>query len=139
MKDRKLGRTARRIGASTVVLVAFAACAGAGARRGQEAVHENRDLLTHEQIEGHGFTNAYEAIEALRSNWLSTRGTDTILGTPTEVVVYYDETRLGGVETLRWIAPMDIAYIRYFDGKEATARWGVGHGQGVIYVSTHPM
>jgi hypothetical protein len=118
------------------VLVAFcAACAGNNPRQ----THEDRDLLTKAQVDGQGFTNLYDAVEALRSNWLTARGPDTILGTPTEVIVYFDATRLGGVETLRWIAPGDVVYIRHYDGKDATSRWGVGHGQGVIFVSTHPM
>jgi hypothetical protein len=27
-------------------------------------------------------------------------------------------------------------YMKYFDGISATARWGLDHGAGVIYVST---
>ncbi|MGH7463012.1 MAG: hypothetical protein ACREMA_18555 [Longimicrobiales bacterium] len=53
-------------------------------------------------------------------------------------MVYIDDTRLGGVETLRSISTASISYIRYYDGVTATGRWGIDHGQGVIFVSTRP-
>jgi hypothetical protein len=40
------------------------------------------------------------------------------------------------VETLRAIGLANVAYIRYIDGVTASARWGLDHGQGVIFVST---
>ena len=46
---------------------------------------------------------------------------------------------MGGVETLRTIDLRPVTYIRYFDGIAATARWGLDHGAGAIYVSTHPL
>ena len=99
---------------------------------------ETRDhgTLTREQIAESHFNTAYDAVEALRSNWLRARGTDSFQ-TPSEVVVYLENTRLGGTETLREIAANTIVYIRFYDGVSATARWGIGHAAGVIYVSTH--
>jgi hypothetical protein len=52
------------------------------------------------------------------------------------VQVYLDDARLGGVDELKRIPIHHVAYIRYFDGLAASARWGLDHGQGVIYVST---
>src|SRR5215467_6184931 len=100
---------------------------------------EARDhgTLTKEQIAESHFNTAYDAVEALRSNWLNARGTDSFR-TPSEVLVYLDNTKLGGTETLREIAANTIVYMRFYDGIAATGRWGIGHGAGVIYVSTHP-
>lgn len=95
-------------------------------------------MLTKEQIAENHFNTAYDAVEALRSNWLRARGTDSFQ-TPSEVLVYLDNTRLGGTDTLREIAANTIYYMRFFDGVAATGRWGVGHAAGVIYVSTHPV
>jgi hypothetical protein len=53
--------------------------------------------------------------------------------------VYFDGIHFGGVESLRTIDLRPVTYIRFFDGIAATARWGLGHGQGAIYVSTHPV
>jgi hypothetical protein len=109
------------------------ACASGGAARSGARV--DVALITREQIVAYQFRNAYDAVQALHSQWLSTRGTDSF-SNPTQVWVYLDDTRLGGIETLRHIATSSIAYIRHFDGLAATARWGLDHGQGVIYVST---
>ncbi len=98
----------------------------------------DRTLLTSEQFANHGYNTAYDVVEAMRSNWLAERGTDSF-SSPTKVQVYFDGIKLGGVETLRTIDLRPVTYIRFFDGVTATARWGIGHGQGAIYVSTHPL
>lgn len=92
-------------------------------------------LLTEDEISRAAYQNAFELVQALRSNWLRARGTDS-LTRPTEVVVYRDNVRMGGVETLRAMATMDIATIRFIDGISASGRWGLDHGSGVIFVVT---
>jgi hypothetical protein len=109
------------------------ACSGRAVVSG--APRADRSLITREQIIEHGFTNAYEAVESLRSNWLLTKGPDSI-NNPSEVLVYLDNVRLGGVQTLKTISVTSVQWIRHYDGLTATARWGLDHGQGVIFVST---
>ena len=94
-------------------------------------------MLTQTQFGEHQFNTAFDAIESLRSNWLKTRGTDSFQS-PSQVRVYLDNVSLGDTASLRTIAINTIVYIRYFDGIAATARWGLDHGAGVIYVSTRP-
>ncbi len=53
--------------------------------------------------------------------------------------MYHDDSRMGGVESLRWIPTSDIRYIRYYDPVTASGRWGLDHGHGVIYVSSRPL
>ncbi len=118
-----------------LLLALISACASASSRASTAPV--DRNLITHEQLREYEFRNALEAIEALRSNWLRTRGTDSF-NSPTQVQVYLNDARLGGIETLRWISTPEIDYIRYYDGIAASSRWGLGHGQGVIFVSTSP-
>jgi hypothetical protein len=101
----------------------------------QASAHPERDVITREQILENRFATAWEAIDALRTNWLQTRGTNSMRN-PGEVLVYLDDNRLGGVETLRTYPTTNIMYIRYFDRLAATARWGVDHTQGVIVIST---
>jgi hypothetical protein len=98
----------------------------------------DRSMLTQAQLNAHQFNTAFDAIEALRSNWLNTRGADSFQN-PTQVRVYLDNISLGDTATLRTIAINTIVYIRYFDGVQATARWGLNHGAGAIYVSTRPL
>jgi hypothetical protein len=96
----------------------------------------DRDLLTQATLVEHNFANAYEAVEALRPTWLLTRGSSSLLAAQVQVVVYLNDTRLGGIETLQQITTPAIVTIRHFDGLAATARWGLDHGQGVILVTT---
>jgi hypothetical protein len=121
----------------TLVAFGFLLLAPACATRSAAGrrVGADRNLITREQILEHRFNNAYEAVQALHSNWLATRGPDSFQN-PSQVWVYLDNTRLGGVETLREIGSVNIGSIRYYDGVAATARWGLDHGSGVIFVTT---
>jgi len=101
-----------------------------------EGARPDRTVITQEQILEHNFTNAYEAVQALHSNWLQTKGTDSFQN-PSQVRVYVDDTHFGGVESLRNLQIRSIQTIRHFDGVAATARWGIDHGGGVILVTTH--
>jgi len=116
------------------LLLLCSGCASSGSK--SQSVDLN--LITQEQIREHRFTNAYDAVAALRSNWLRTRGPDSF-STPTTVQVYYDATRLGGIETLRSLNTASIVYIKYYDGIAASGRWGLDHGQGVILVASRPL
>ena len=120
----------------TIVCLAVAsACSLHQANTGSRV---DRTLLTPEQFGNRGYTNAYEVVAAMRSNWLAERGPDSF-ASPAKVQVYLDGIRLGGAESLRSIDLRPVTYIRYFDGIAATARWGLDHGMGAIYVSTHPL
>jgi hypothetical protein len=123
--------TARTLILAFLACLTLAACSQSGRARPRQ----NLSLITREQINENHFLNAYDAVQATRSNWLQTRGTDSF-ATPSEVVVYRDNVKLGGVAELRSIQATTIAYIRYYDGVEATSRWGVGHSAGVIQVSS---
>jgi hypothetical protein len=115
-----------------VLAATLLGCAGAP---GTSRPSVDRNVLVRSQFADRGYKSAYEVVQALRSTWLSARGTDSF-NTPTEVQVYLDDMRLGGVETLKTIDVQSLASMRFFDGNAATARWGLGHGAGVIYLST---
>jgi hypothetical protein len=126
-------------GRMAVFAVLSSSMAVAGCRRTStaETTRGDRNVITRTQIGDPRFTTAYDAVEALRSNWLNTRGSDSFRN-PSIVRVYLDNVSLGDKETLRSIAISTISYIRYFDGISASSRWGLDHGAGVIYVSTRP-
>jgi hypothetical protein len=115
-----------------LALVAIPACSGQS-KPGSPV--RDRNVITHEQMQEGHFRNVYDAVVALHSNWLLTKGTDSHVA-PGQVLVYFDNTRYGGVESLRGIATTSISYVRYYDAVAATARWGLDHGHGVIFVST---
>ncbi|MBW3630583.1 MAG: hypothetical protein KY464_14970 [Gemmatimonadetes bacterium] len=121
----------RSLVALTVLLLAGGCASAAGGAR----TSGRSDLIVEEQIRSRGFTSAYDVVETLRGNWLRTRGVDSF-STPSEIQVYVDNVRLGGIHMLRQIAPMTVTYIQWFNPIDASARWGLGHGAGAIYVST---
>jgi len=94
------------------------------------------DTLTQEEMLANHFTNLHDAISALRANWLVVRGTDSFVR-PSQVMVYFDLTRLGGVSELRGVTVNTVMWARHYSAVDATMRWGVGHGAGVILLSSH--
>jgi hypothetical protein len=128
-------------------LLVFAAllAAGCAGRRDNSPPPISREVLTRAQIDEAHATNAYEAVERLRSRWLRQRGTTQMPATgggpqfrENPIAVYLDDQRLGTLEALRTIEVAAIRYIRFFPPVEAAARWGFNHGGGVIFVSTRP-
>ena len=130
-----------------LLLLAAALAAGCAGRREEARTPppQSRDVLTRGQIDESHATNAYEAVERLRSRWLRQRGTTQMPASPggaqfreNPIAVYLDDQRLGTVETLRTIEVAAIRYMRVYPPVEAAARWGFNHGGGVIFVSTRP-
>ena len=115
-------------------LVALGACSSHA--RTSSGDRPDRNLITANDIRDGHFVNAYDAVEALRPNWLTPRGTDSF-AKPSQIEVYYDATHLGTVETLRTIVAANIVYIRWYDGTQAQQRFGIGHSAGVIQISSH--
>ena len=113
------------------------AVSGCGARTTSGPIAD-RSVLVADQFVDRGFNNLYDVVQALRANWLNARGPDSFTS-PSVVQVYLDDNHLGGIESLRAIDVRPIGFLRYFDGVSAMARWGIGHGAGVVYVSTRPM
>ena len=136
--------------------------------RAQDSVKVERptsDLITREQIAGVKSSSLLDVVEALHSNWLrermltprdrSTARQDTsgkaqylaenngsgrsMPGENGGIQVYFDGTRMGGVDQLKNIRPSDVYSIRRINGVDAQARFGVGHSGGVLYVSSVTM
>ncbi len=122
-------RPARLLAACLVVVCS--ACATTGRR-----ALPGRNVISRDEMLQNRFITVYDAVVALRSNWLIVRP-NTLTTTQEDVVVYYDVTRLGSPVELRNIAVRDVQYVQYLDPVEATQRYGVGHSQGVIFVSSH--
>lgn len=110
-----------------------------------------RDLITREQIEASGVANVYDLVQSLHPEWLRTRGvksltegdrleggmggTRVIEGTDSRLV-YLDEARIGGLETLQQIPTTTVGSVRYLDAAAATYRWGTGHPHGAIWITS---
>ena len=92
-------------------------------------------MLTRDEMLQGNYTTVYDAVEARRSMWLRPRGPDSFVQ-PSVVWVYIDGVRAGEVDLLRRLQPHLVNTVRFYDGTEATSRWGVDNGAGVIHVST---
>lgn len=94
------------------------------------------ERLSQEEMLREHFTNVYDAVASLRSAWLNVRGTDSFTQ-PSQVWIYYDANRLGGVDEMRGVLVNSVASVRHYNGVDATMRWGVGHNAGAIQILSH--
>ncbi len=118
-----------------LLLAVTVACAPAQTGDAASAPRANPNLITQQEVQASNQSNAFEVVNALRPQWLRVRGMQSVHHQGT-VVVYYDDTRLGGPETLRQIPANAIVSLRFVDQVTATQRWGLDHGHGAIVVST---
>ena len=114
--------------------VIVSGCTHGSARHAQRA---QADLITRAEMERNEYASLYEVVQALRGQWLRTRGPTTILGRPSEVQVMVDDMRLGGVTTLRSLTRDNVVTIAFVDPVTAAQRWGGRYAQGTIVVTTH--
>ncbi len=96
----------------------------------------SRDVITQEELAKVDVQNALDAVRRLRPSFLQTHGgaSSSISQGPQDVVVYVDNTRMGGPSTLAQIPITDVKEIQYLNGPDATQRYGTGHGSGAIIV-----
>jgi hypothetical protein len=122
---------------SPLLLLLLAALAAACSTNGVGTRAGRSDLITVQDLQAANATNLFDAVRAIRPNWLRARSPNS-LQRQGQVQVYFDDTRVGGVEALRNLPMQGIAFIQWFDPITASARWGLDHEQGAIYVSTRP-
>ena len=97
----------------------------------------DQQLITRDVIRSTQYTNMYDVVLALRSNWVRVRPAESIQGKSPTIQVYLDNQRLaGGADELRQLSPTNVESVRYFDPITASARWGMDHGAGALYVTT---
>lgn len=121
------------------------------------------DLITREQLSEPRYSNVYMLVEALHNNWLQQRraapadrsraGMDStsgkaqytadysgagksLLGSAGGIQVYVDGTRVGGVDMLKQLSPLDLYSVRRMSPNDAQGRFGIGNGDGAIIVTT---
>ncbi len=135
-------RATRLLLAASLALVSTTGCASGGGAGGTGATtaaasrpKQDPNVITRQQIEEQRFATAYDVVKTLRGNWLNVRGTESFRY-PTAVQVYMDDVHVGDVSVLSTLATTPIQFIRYYNAQDATAKWGVDHGRGAIYIST---
>jgi hypothetical protein len=102
-----------------------------------------RLLLASSELRRSIATNALEAVEMGRPEWLqqqrkdeAARGSAPANGPveSTSLVVYVGDEKVGAIETLRDIAIPEISELRFYDARDARRRWGTAHKYGAIEV-----
>ncbi|CAN5399778.1 hypothetical protein BH24GEM3_BH24GEM3_23970 [soil metagenome] len=132
-----------------VAMILLAAAIGVGCASSAEGngAQQPTEVITAQEIAGVEVNDAFEAVQRLRPQLLRTRSTATVRsagpeGQPTgiatqsgtELTVYVDNLRVGGVEALRNISARRVQEIRYVNARDATTRYGTGHIGGVLEV-----
>jgi outer membrane cobalamin receptor len=127
------------VGMAVAVLAVSCASSGTPARSDSDAqrTSRNRNLITQEEIKESSARDAYHAVQILRPDWLRSRGASSVRDpTPVAVVAYVDGQRFGGATSLEQFLIGTFKEIRYYNGSDATSRWGTGHAGGVILLVT---
>ena len=115
-----------------LAVLCVAACASSSAA----TPRRTRDVITAEEIARTRPGTAYDVVEALRPEFLRSRGPVSTDGTQEYAVVYLDGVRAGGLIELRRVPAEVLAEIRYISGPDATTRYGTGHAGGAILITT---
>ena len=93
------------------------------------------NVLTGDQIRETNVGNVYDALRRLRPQWLRARGSASIVSPEsTAPVVYVSGIRRGELRTLQNVNVDQVRRVEFIDGRDATTRFGTGHGGGVIMV-----
>jgi hypothetical protein len=121
--------------AAVAILALTTACAGNPSPR---TPGPDPNIIEAQQLVAAPYANVFDAVQALRPQWLRARGR-TSINQSESVKVYLDDSLMGGPDQLRNITLKSISAVRYLNGVEATQRWGLDHGQGAIAVSTREM
>ena len=121
---------------SAVVGCASSPSSGTSASQQSTPRRGSSDRITQEELATIDVQNALQAVQRLRPSFLQNRGgaSSSITQGPQDVVVYVDQTRMGGPSTLAQIPITDVKEIQHLSGTDATQRYGTGHGSGVIIV-----
>src|SRR5262245_52048709 len=120
---------------ASAVLGACASGAGSGSR-----IASSPNLITQSEIDEarqSGVRDLYELIERRRPRWLQARPERSI-NLQTSILVFQNNSRLGGIDALRGYPLGSVTSIRYVDAAQAGQLPGGGgaHVQGAIVIST---
>jgi hypothetical protein len=132
----------RRLAVDVVLLLSLAACAPATSTTARDpnsyqVLQHDASVLGEREIADAQVVNVYDAVTRLRPQFIKHRGPTSInLSGQSQMNVYLDDMRLGGLDIMRSTSVGGIRSIRYVNASEATFRWGVNNSGGAILLST---
>lgn len=121
------------------VVLATAACASIHSvpREAMPSPDTSRHLLASAELRSVEGLDAFEAIRRLKPSWLTGRGVSTLVAPEREgLKVYLDGMPHGDLRTLKRMSIRTIEEIRLLDSRQATTRYGIGHPDGALEIST---
>lgn len=125
--------------AAAGMLVVLAACApAAGTNGGEPGPRSDRNFISTEEVRASTAQNAYDAVQSMRASWLRKKRGEQSFYAQNDVIVYLNNARMGGLDSLRQISLGTVTWMRFFEPSAANYRWGTGHSHGAILVSTEP-
>lgn len=98
-----------------------------------EAPAADEDVITLDDLREAKVATVFDGIRLLRPRWLRARGRQRMTR-EAEVVVYFDNQRMGGIELLQSLNPELVLEIRYYNAPDATMKFGTNNDGGVIAV-----
>ena len=120
----------RRAILTPLLALALAGCASSGGGTSSGPT----DLITAEELANVAELNAYQAVQRLRPQWLTTRGRVSF-SAGQGVRLYVNGVQTGFASDLTSMRASSVASMRFLSGREATARYGTDHGDGAILVT----
>jgi hypothetical protein len=142
------GRSSRRdTAAALFAALALAGCASGGGGNGEgqpgaplsataPAEVTEPNVLTAAQLRQTDTSTLWDALRRLRPQWLQARADISLVDADGggRAVVYLHGIRHGELSTLRQFNIDKVLRVEFIDGRDATTRFGTGHGGGVIMV-----
>ena len=145
-------RTHASAALAAATLVLLAACGAAppetvpapaagvttAADSGSSRARFSRDVLTEQEIlQNNITTNALEAVQRLRPQWLRIRGSATVPESDGTLAIqaWLNGRHLGDVQTLRDVPVGQIIDLRWVEPIQARQRYGAGNSRGAIAVN----
>jgi hypothetical protein len=123
----------RSVAVLLAVAASLSACSAGG---GTSGPRPQRNLITAEELAEVRVSTAYDAVQRLRSFWLTplpASGADLTQRLP---AAFLDNNVLGDLDTLRTIPLTDVQEIRYLEPGRAVMRFGTQYTGGIIQVIT---
>lgn len=95
----------------------------------------NPNVITREDIANSNVYNVYDAVSMLRPAFLNSHGSTTISGSDTGYPrVYLNHILFGDLQSMRSLDVHGVSEIHYYNGAEASARFGLGNVSGAIEI-----
>jgi hypothetical protein len=126
----------RRLLLAAVLAAAVACASGAGAVASGAGPRSDSMTISADELSQATQLNLYDYIAAYRPRWLQSRSPSNMQGRALNIVVYVDNSLLGGTTLLKGVTLSGVTMIRFYDASEAQQRFSAHDAGGVIQVIT---